>query len=130
MFVFVSCCHIYIFLLFKKKTSDFVCLFFIFFHAFFCLFFTLFLFVFHAFFHVFFCFCNDFFLLSRVFLFFVFYCFAVFMLRERTGESPVQRLLRLREETALLAEDLEEMSKVGRSRPRILLFFWLVVGLP
>lgn len=32
--------------------------------------------------------------------------------RRRTGESPVQRLVRLREETAMLAEDLEEMSKV------------------
>lgn len=32
--------------------------------------------------------------------------------RGRTGESPVERLVRLREETALLAEDLEEMAKV------------------
>lgn len=32
--------------------------------------------------------------------------------RRRTGESPLQRLVRLREETAMLAEDLEEMSKV------------------
>lgn len=32
--------------------------------------------------------------------------------RRRTGESPVQRLVRLREETAMLAEDLEEMAKV------------------
>ncbi|CAN0370568.1 unnamed protein product [Pylaiella littoralis] len=31
--------------------------------------------------------------------------------RRRTGESPVQRLVRLREETAMLAEDLEEMAK-------------------
>ncbi|CAM9542422.1 unnamed protein product [Laminaria digitata] len=30
----------------------------------------------------------------------------------RTGESPMQRLVRLREETAMLAQDLEEMSKV------------------
>eukprot|EP00904_Undaria_pinnatifida_P010902 jgi/Undpi1/6942/HiC_scaffold_21.g09416.m1 len=29
----------------------------------------------------------------------------------RTGESPMQRLVRLREETAMLAKDLEEMSK-------------------
>ena len=31
----------------------------------------------------------------------------------RAGESPAQRLLRLREETAMLAEDLEEMSKAS-----------------
>ncbi|CAM9361925.1 unnamed protein product [Ectocarpus fasciculatus] len=35
--------------------------------------------------------------------------------RRRTGESPVQRLVRLREETAMLAEDLEEMSKARRT---------------
>eukprot|EP00752_Nemacystus_decipiens_P001607 g1567.t1 len=34
--------------------------------------------------------------------------------RRRTGESPMQRLVRLREETAMLAEDLEEMSKARR----------------
>eukprot|EP00903_Cladosiphon_okamuranus_P021395 g19665.t1 len=34
--------------------------------------------------------------------------------RRRTGESPVQRLVRLREETAMLAEDLEEMYKARR----------------
>lgn len=33
--------------------------------------------------------------------------------RRRTGESPMQRLVRLREETAMLAEDLEEMFKVS-----------------
>lgn len=37
----------------------------------------------------------------------------------RTGESPVQRLVRLREETAMLTQDLEEMSKVCCSRPRV-----------
>ncbi|CAN0275106.1 unnamed protein product [Ectocarpus sp. 12 AP-2014] len=36
-------------------------------------------------------------------------------LRRRTGESPLQRLVRLREETAMLAEDLEEMSKARRT---------------
>ncbi|CAB1101166.1 unnamed protein product [Ectocarpus sp. CCAP 1310/34] len=35
--------------------------------------------------------------------------------RRRTGESPLQRLVRLREETAMLAEDLEEMSKARRT---------------
>lgn len=41
----------------------------------------------------------------------------------RTGESPLQRLVRLREETAMLAEDLEEMSKV-RCNDWEVMFLW------
>lgn len=40
--------------------------------------------------------------------------------RRRTGETPAQRLVRLREETAMLAEDLEEMSKVRPQRGQLL----------
>ena len=45
----------------------------------------------------------------------------------RTGESPMQRLVRLREETAMLAKDLEEMSKVSPPGGGVVVLLLVVV---